>query len=120
MSATIDDVRDLLDTDLADQDIQPLLDRVAREISREYSATRSRTTPTALISRRRSQRIESPPVMIAGRRPSVGNASKTYETSLVDYLRAGNRPGSALLTARSRGDRRKDPLADRGYAAHDV
>lgn len=108
MSATIEDVRDILDTHVQDQDIQPIIDRVSREIDREYSPDdfQSETHRVDLVSAMAALRI----VSSFDRRASsvkLGNASKTYDTSLVDYFRGLVRrydPGDSLSVGGVRRD----------------
>lgn len=86
--ATIDDVRELIDTDLDDIDIQNILDRVSREVGREYGDEDfkdeyHRADLEAAIA---ALRIVTGPERQA-RQIQLGNAMKTYNSSDVDWLR---------------------------------
>jgi hypothetical protein len=88
VEATVDDVREEVDTVLEDAEISALLDRVEREWQREYDATEFIDTThiadfeallTALrIAEGRDRRAES---------EQSGRTSTTYEISAVDALR---------------------------------
>lgn len=99
-TATISDVRDLIDTDLDDPAIQSWLDRVARTVGREYpddpfADDRHRADFEATLAALRIRTTRD-------RRPSsvsLGNASKTYDVSEPEHLRAQVRrldPGEAF------------------------
>lgn len=106
--ATTEDVQDILDTSVSDEDIQPILDRVGREVGREYDAEdfADETHRVDLESAMAALRI----VSSFDRRASsvkLGNASKTYDTSLVDYFRGLVRrydPGDSFSTGGSKRD----------------
>lgn len=107
-TATVEDVRDILDTSVSDGDIQPMLARVSREVGREYSHAdfadethradlESAVAALCIVSSfdRRASSVK------------LGNARKTYDTNPVDYFRGLVRrhdPGEAFSVGGVRRD----------------
>lgn len=104
-------MRDLIETDLSDPYIQTWLDRVARTVSREYDADAFADDQhrADLESALAAFRI----VTTRDRRPSsvsLGNASKTYDTSQAEHLNGLVRRAAPAAGATER----RDPHADHG------
>lgn len=87
-TATVEDVRDLLDTTVGDEDIQPMLTRAAREVGREYDAedfadeSHRADLESAIVARRIVSSHDRWP-----RSVRLGNASKTYDANPVGHFR---------------------------------
>lgn len=98
--ATVSDVRDLIDTDLSDSEIQSTLDFTSRDINRSYTSDDFESSAhrddfeAALTAFRIVSGRDRRPASV-----SLGNASKSYDQHEVDYLRGLVRrldPGTAF------------------------